>query len=186
MGLAFLHYAVEVPKDKGGALFQQWIGGYYEDRFSCNPMWAPDYQTFPQHPITRGVKPFKVPDEWYFHMRFRDGMKDVLPILSAVAPESTMRRSDGPHEGNPAVRELVARGEPVHVAWAAERPGGGAAGEGRRDLVEPLIVRGAVVAMPNQDVKIAALEENAGNHDLARALANSAALAAADAVYCAG
>jgi len=27
----------------------------------------------------------------------------------------------------------------------------------RRDLVEPLIVRGAVVAMPNQDVKIAAL-----------------------------
>ena len=58
-------------------------------------------------------------------MRFRDGMKDVLPILSAVAPESTMSRPDGPHEGNPAVRESVKRGEPQIVAWACERPDGG-------------------------------------------------------------
>ena len=34
-------------------------------------------------------------DEWYFHMRFRDGMKGVLPILSAVPPASTMSRPDG-------------------------------------------------------------------------------------------
>jgi hypothetical protein len=64
-------------------------------------------------------------DEWYFHMRFRDAMKGVTPILSDVPPESTMRRSDGPHEGNPAVREAVKRGEPQHVAWATERANGG-------------------------------------------------------------
>jgi type 1 glutamine amidotransferase len=36
-----------------------------------------------------------------------------------------MRRPDGPHEGNPAVRQSVKDGELQTVAWAAERPGGG-------------------------------------------------------------
>jgi hypothetical protein len=36
-----------------------------------------------------------------------------------------MRRPDGSHEGNPAVREAVKRGDPQHVAWACERPDGG-------------------------------------------------------------
>ena len=36
-----------------------------------------------------------------------------------------MNRRDGPHEGNPAVREAVKRGEPQHVAWARERKDGG-------------------------------------------------------------
>ena len=34
-------------------------------------------------------------------------------------------RKDGPHEGNPAMRAMVARGEPQHMAWASERSGGG-------------------------------------------------------------
>jgi hypothetical protein len=36
-----------------------------------------------------------------------------------------MDRSDGPHEGNPAVRASVARGELQTMAWAYERPDGG-------------------------------------------------------------
>jgi hypothetical protein len=71
------------------------------------------------------VQPFKTEDEWYFHMRFREGMKGVTPILTAVPGPSTTKRNDGPHEGNPAVRELVERGEPQCVAWAVERVGGG-------------------------------------------------------------
>jgi hypothetical protein len=58
-------------------------------------------------------------------MRFRDGMSGVIPILSAVPPSSTMNRSDGPHEGNPAVRAAVKNGEVEHMAWALERPDGG-------------------------------------------------------------
>ena len=58
-------------------------------------------------------------------MRFRDGMKGVVPILSVVAPAATMNRPDGPHSGNPAVREAVKRGEPQILAWACERPDGG-------------------------------------------------------------
>ena len=36
------------------------------------------------HPITRGVKPFAADDEWYYHMRFREGMSGVTPILTAM------------------------------------------------------------------------------------------------------
>jgi type 1 glutamine amidotransferase len=125
VGLVCLHYAVEPTKEAGEKEFLDWIGGCFETDWSVNPTWSPEFKPLPKHAITRGVNVFKVNDEWYFHMRFRDGMKGVLPILSAVAPETTMRRSDGPHEGNPAVREAVTRSEPQIVAWACERPDGG-------------------------------------------------------------
>ena len=125
VGLVCLHYAVEVPKEKGGPEFLDWLGGYFETHWSVNPHWTAHFTKLPEHPITRGVKPFAVRDEWYFHMRFREGMQGVTPILSAVPPASTMERGDGPHSGNPAVREAVKNRQPQHVAWAYERPDGG-------------------------------------------------------------
>jgi type 1 glutamine amidotransferase len=124
-GLACIHYATEPTIEKGQKEFLDWIGGAFEINWSVNPHWEADFKQLPKHPITRGVKPFKINDEWYFHLRFRDGMKGVTPILTAVPPESTMSRRDGPHEGNAAVREAVKRGEPQYVAWAGERAGGG-------------------------------------------------------------
>jgi type 1 glutamine amidotransferase len=124
-GLVCLHYAVEIPKDKGGPEFLQWLGGYFETNWSVNPVWTADFKTLPKFPITNGVMPFSTHDEWYFHMRFPEGMKNVTPILGAVPPESTMSRKDGPHEGNPTVRAEVAAGKPQYVAWAVERPDGG-------------------------------------------------------------
>src|SRR5690606_22324843 len=44
---------------------------------------------------------------------------------SAVPTPDTTERPDGPHSGNPAMREMVAQKLPQHVAWAAERPDGG-------------------------------------------------------------
>ncbi|HEX5222999.1 MAG TPA: ThuA domain-containing protein [Verrucomicrobiae bacterium] len=125
VGLVAIHYAVEPTKDKGQKEFMDWMGGAFEIHWSVNPHWDADFKTFPNHPITRGVKPFKIRDEWYFNMRFRDGMRGVTPILSAVPDGSTTNRNDGPHEGNPAMREMVAQGKPQHVAWAAERANGG-------------------------------------------------------------
>jgi len=52
-------------------------------------------------------------------------MQGVTPILTAIPPESTMNRHDGPHEGNPAVREAVKNREPQHMAWAMQRENGG-------------------------------------------------------------
>ena len=125
VGLVCLHYAVEATKEKGEKEFLDWIGGCFETDWSVNPTWRAEYKALPSHPITRGVKPFSINDEWYFHMRFPEGLKGVQPILQAVAPASTMDRKDGPHEGNPAVREAVKRGDPQVMAWACERPDGG-------------------------------------------------------------
>lgn len=124
-GFACLHFAVEVPADRGGPEFLKWLGGYFEVNWSVNPHWDADFKAFPTHPGTRGVKPFKANDEWYFHMRFQPDMKGVTPLLSAVPPESTMNRADGSHSGNPTVRKEVAERLPQHVAWAYERADGG-------------------------------------------------------------
>ncbi len=125
VGFVCLHYAVEVPQEKGGAEFLRWLGGYFEMDWSVNPHWTADFKTLPEHPVTRGVAPFAANDEWYFHMRFRPEMQGVTPILTAVAPQETMLRPDGPHSGNPAVRKEVAQGIPQHVAWIYERENGG-------------------------------------------------------------
>jgi type 1 glutamine amidotransferase len=120
-GLACLHYAVEVPATNGGPEFLQWLGGYFEINWSVNPMWQADFKTLPDHPITRGVKPFTIRDEWYYHMRFAD--KNVTPILTAVPPDSTREKPDDPHGGNPYVR--ARKGMPEVTAWAFERADGG-------------------------------------------------------------
>jgi type 1 glutamine amidotransferase len=125
VGLACIHYAVEPTIEKGQREFLDWIGGCFEINRSVNPVWAADFKTLPDHPIARGVKPFKLKDEWYFNMHFRDGMKGVTPILTAVPTPDTMSRTDGPHEGNPGVRAAVQHGETQTVAWASERPDGG-------------------------------------------------------------
>ena len=70
VGLAFLHYAVLLPEGKPWDYLKNWIGGCYELNWSVNPYWTAEFKTLPQHPITRGVRPFAIYDEWYYHMRF--------------------------------------------------------------------------------------------------------------------
>lgn len=123
VGIVCIHYAVEVPPGPSGDKLREWIGGYFEVNWSVNPHWTADFIEMPEHEITRGVEPFAINDEWYYHMRFRDGMEGVTPILTAVPPKETLRRPDGPHSGNPHVRAKA--GEPQHVAWANEREDGG-------------------------------------------------------------
>ncbi len=125
VGLVCIHYAVEVPKGPAGEKFLDWTGGYFEPHWSVNPHWTADYKNFPEHEITRGVKPFVINDEWYYHMRFRPEMEGVTPILTALPPKNTLSRPDGPHSGNPDVRAAIDRGEAQHMAWARERPEGG-------------------------------------------------------------
>ena len=125
VGLACIHYAVEPTIEKGQQEFLDWIGGAFEINRSVNPHWDAEFQAMPKHPVARGLKPFKINDEWYFNMHFRDDMKGVTPLLTAIPPESTMSRANGAHEGNEAVREAVKRGDPQHVAWVCERADGG-------------------------------------------------------------
>lgn len=127
VSLVCLHYAVEIPPGKPGANFLRWLGGYFETHWSVNPHWTANFTALPDHPVARGVQPFAINDEWYFHMRFRPDMESVRPILSALAPDDTMRRKNGPHSGNEHVRKAVAAKEPQHVGWAHARADGGRA-----------------------------------------------------------
>jgi type 1 glutamine amidotransferase len=126
VGIGAVHYACEVPKEKGGKEFLDWIGGYFEMNWSVNPIWEGEFKSFPKHPVARGLNPFKLRDEWYYHMRFREKMEGVTPILTALPPKETLSRRDGPHSGNPFVREAVlTKAEPQHLMWVAERVDGG-------------------------------------------------------------
>jgi hypothetical protein len=124
VGIGCIHYAVEIPKGPGGDHFLRWIGGYFETDWSVNPHWDGEFKTFPNHPAVAGVQPFKINDEWYYHMRFRENMQGVTPLLTALPPKETLNRPNGPHEGNAAVREAIEKGEPQHVGWISENPNG--------------------------------------------------------------
>lgn len=120
VGVVCLHYGVETLAGKEGTAFLDWIGGYFEANWSVNPHWMASFPSLPVHPITRGLASIEMQDEWYYHMRFREDMEGVVPILTALPPDSTLSRPDGPHSGNPEVRAAVARGEKQHMAWAYE------------------------------------------------------------------
>lgn len=124
VGLVAVHYAVEVPNDKGGPEFLEWLGGYYEDKVSTNPHWVADIKSLPNHPVTRGVKPFAVEDEWYFNIRFRPQMQGVTPILVAKpSDEARQGKSSSPRGPHPHI--VAASGRDEVLAWAVERPDGG-------------------------------------------------------------
>lgn len=124
MGIGMIHYAVHVEPDRGGAEFKRWIGGHYESNFSVNPMWAARFENLPKHPITRGVAPFEQHDEWYFNMRFREGMEGVTPILVARPSDATR---DGPyvHPRGPYPHIQESKGREEVLMWAVERDDGG-------------------------------------------------------------
>jgi hypothetical protein len=127
-GFMAIHYGVEVNKGDQGKHFLQWLGGYFEPFWSVNPWWTPDFKELPKHPVTRGVKPFAINDEWYYHMRFVKDMKGVTPILAALPPLKTIQgegKKASSHGGNPDVWKDVAGGQKQVMAWAYERPDGG-------------------------------------------------------------
>ncbi|MBN9121052.1 MAG: ThuA domain-containing protein [Planctomycetes bacterium] len=141
VGLMCMHYGVEVPKDLGGPEFKEWIGGYYESLYSCNPMWSPEFKEFPRHPIANGVRPFTIRDEWYFNMRFRDDAKSVTPILSAV-PSDAVRNGPYVYPKGPYKHIQEAKGRSEAMMWAVERTDGGrgvgfTGGHVHRNWLEP-------------------------------------------------
>jgi hypothetical protein len=121
-GLMFLHYATEPPAKRGHEEMLDWLGGYFEINYTINPTWEAHFTTFPKHPITRGAKPFRLRDEWYYNIRFREGRKGVTGILVATPPAETIG-PDGLRSGNPDVRAKA--GQPQILSWAFERKDGG-------------------------------------------------------------
>jgi type 1 glutamine amidotransferase len=123
VGIGFGHYGVEVVAGEPGQAWQDLIGGYYENQFSVNPMWSPDYQKFPNHPVARGVQPFSVRDEWYFNMRFRPEMKGITQILVAT-PSDQVRKGPYVYPAGPYEHIVKASGREEAMMWVVENPNG--------------------------------------------------------------
>lgn len=134
VGIGCMHYGVEVVADQAGEEFKRWIGGHYEHLFSVNPMWEPQFASFPEHAITRGVKPFSITDEWYFNMRFLGGVPGsqaadqagvkFTPILVA-APGDAVRNGPYVAPKGPYPHIQADKGRAEAMMWAIERADGG-------------------------------------------------------------
>jgi len=106
VGFGCMHYCVEIPRDRGGAEFLDWLGGYYERPYSTNPINDVDVtQASPKHPVSRGWRSFSGKDEWYYRIRFREHDKRVTPILTTRLPKE-----------NPTTET---------IAWVTARANGG-------------------------------------------------------------
>lgn len=111
VGLVQFHQAVDYPKDLGERV-RGWSGACWEKGYSQRAHWVAEFKTFPDHPVCRGVKPFKIDDGWLYKLRFVSDMKGVTPLLRTVDPKAPA--------GNESANESI-------VGWAFERPGGGRA-----------------------------------------------------------
>ena len=119
-----MHFALDVPPEVAGEIFQYWIGGYYETYYSVNPFWTAHFDSFPDHPVTRGLEPFTAYDEWYFNMRFRENMEGITPILVATPSDETR---DGPYVNpkGPYPHIQADKGRSEILMWLVEREDGG-------------------------------------------------------------
>lgn len=108
VGLAHFHQTIDYPKDLGDRA-RSAMGGVWEKGFSQRAHWIAEFKEFPEHPISRGVKPFKIDDGWLTKLRFVPEKKGVTPLLRTVAPKSTAKEN----------------GDEAIVAWAYDRPDGG-------------------------------------------------------------
>lgn len=111
VGLVALHYTVFVPEQRGGEEFLRWIGGHFHYQGpSGSAKWVSKIETkdysvrvASKHPVTRGVAPFNIREEYYFNLRFPQDRKGWSPIATF-----------GPDGDATAV-----------VGWAIERADGG-------------------------------------------------------------
>jgi hypothetical protein len=108
VGIVQFHQAVDYPKDFGDRA-RGWAGAAWEKGVGERAHWVAEFKNFPDHPIFRGVTPFRIDDGWLWKLKFADGGKGVTPLLRTWPPKATTKP-----EGLQDV-----------IAWAYERPGGG-------------------------------------------------------------
>jgi type 1 glutamine amidotransferase len=111
-GLVMFHWTTFHPVQHHDKI-TEWVGGYFDYESGSGPnKWYSAIKTWDgptllgtaEHPITRGVQPFRVKEEFYYNIRFRDGDARVQPILRTRPPGET---------------------EDKTVGWAVERADGG-------------------------------------------------------------
>ena len=94
-GLVVIHYSTIVPSKKAGEQFLEWVGGYFDyENGSGQRNWYSKIKfaetmtqlPSPDHAISQGVRPFKLNEEYYYNMRFREDDSRLIPILATPIP----------------------------------------------------------------------------------------------------
>lgn len=107
-GLVLIHQAVDVP-DEHATQVLSWLGGAYLKNKSQRGHWDSQHVEFPNHPVTRGVTPWKINDGWLNAIQFVDQRQGITPLVWS---------SKEYEEGRPGIDSHI-------VAWTYDRPQGG-------------------------------------------------------------
>jgi type 1 glutamine amidotransferase len=105
VGIVHLHQVIDYPKDSGEKALPL-LGGVWVPKVGTRGHWIDAFETFTEHPVTRGVTPFKIDDGYIYKNTFMPS--GVTPLLRVKPPKGP------PLKGMEDV-----------VAWTYDRPGGG-------------------------------------------------------------
>lgn len=111
-GLVTIHWSTFFPNNHAGEKALEWVGGHFDYQSGPAPQrWKSAIQNTtatampatPGHPVCRGVQPFKLKEEFYYRMRFRENDPRWQPVLTAAIPGEpeaqvvgwTIQRQDG-------------------------------------------------------------------------------------------
>lgn len=120
-GVMMMHYAVHPSIKQGEQYFLPWIGGYFENGHSVNPIWAATITPLDKHAVSRGVEPFTARGEFYFNLKYAE---DMIPLGVATPTKDNLYSINNlwTQSGHEAV------GTPQALLWGYDRP---APGQGR-------------------------------------------------------
>lgn len=107
-GVVMIHQTVGFPPEHI-EFGKRLLGGVYTTGISRRGHWRSEHDKFPDHPITRGVEPWKILDGWLNGIDFTEGMQGIMPLVWSG------KRFAGSAQGGTA----------DIVSWAFERPGAG-------------------------------------------------------------
>jgi type 1 glutamine amidotransferase len=141
IGIAALHYAVDGEPGILNDTLMNVIGGYYKKGKSRNPIWTVNNMTLAKHPVTNGLQPFKLRDEWYYNIN----LGDVTPIMSAQPPGRNNKEQTlvWVHTTKAGSRGAGFTGGHFHSSWAVPE---------NRKLVLNLIAWTAGVKIPESGI----------------------------------
>ena len=138
-GLVALHWATGIQaanpesKEQGSdprrVAWRALMGADFEAYHSISTFWQAKFETASDHPVMRGVQPFSLYDECYFHLREcgHDHGK-VQPLFPVSPARELVEPGLTPYRGNDQARAALAEGKaPQYVAWCFPRPAGGRA-----------------------------------------------------------
>ncbi len=125
VGLVMIHQAADFPGEFE-AEGKRWLGGIYLNGQSARGHWDSSHVDFPNHPTTRGVKPWKINDGWLNKIQFVDGLNGITPLVWSGKEYAGSRAGldqdivgwtyDRPDNG----RSFVFTGLDAHEAWKEE------------------------------------------------------------------